>query len=138
MKKTTQKQIFSLFLIVAFVGSTITFAILNTTNTQEEEDIWVVRVSVVIFGDLQTIPEDLKGEKIFTIAADNLIYKNVEGNVMLREVFDMWGENFNQTCIMNYCNIANNSMRMYVNDKENFDYDLYTIKKQDNIVIDYR
>ena len=143
MKKTTQKQIFSLFIIVAFVGSTITFAILNTVAPEDENEVWVVRISIVIFEELERIPADVgidgnNRDRLFTIDSDNLVYKSVPEEPMLKDFFEIWGENFNSSCILDNCNIGNHSLRMYVNDVENFDYELYTMKSRDNIIIDYR
>jgi hypothetical protein len=143
MKKTTKKQILSLFILIAFIGSSITFALLNTFSTQNPEDVWVARISIVIFEELQTIPADVgvynnTKDKLYTIAADNLVYKNTDEDVMLKDFFEIWEENFNYTCILEHCNNENNTMRMYVNSLENFDYELYTIKDKDHVIIDYR
>ncbi len=142
MKKTTKKQLFSLFLIVAFLGSTLTFALLNAFQDQEK-DVWVARISILIFGKLETIPAQVgisnnKTQKVFTVAADNLVYKTVNEEATLKDFFEIWGENFNSTCVLEYCNNANSSLRMYVNNAENFEYEFYTIKDKDNIIIDYR
>jgi hypothetical protein len=143
MKKTTQKQIFSLFLILAFVGSTVTFAILNTVAPEDENEVWAVRISIVIFEELERIPADVgidgdNRDRLFTIDSDNLVYKNVPEDLMLKDFFEIWGETFNSTCILDNCNVANHSLRMYVNDVEKFDFELYTMKSMDNIIIDYR
>ena len=53
-------------------------------------------------------------------------------------VIDVWEETFNSTCIMDYCNIENKSIQMFVNNVVNADYELYRIKNRDDIIIDYR
>lgn len=143
MKKSTQKKIISIFIIFAFLGSSLTYAIISAFPTESQSETWVARVSVVIFGELRTIPAGLGIEnnetgRIYTLNYDNIIYKSTQDEVRLGEVFDLWGENFNSTCIMDYCNSGNNSMVMYVNGVRNTDYELYLIQNQDNIIIDYR
>lgn len=143
MKKSTKKQILSVILLIAFVASSLTFAFLNTAPTQDQEDVWMARVSVVIEGELQIIPAGtgINGDskdKIYTLEADNLIYKNTDEPVMLKDLFDVWEETFNSTCIMDYCNIENKSIQMFVNNVVNADYELYRIKNRDDIIIDYR
>ena len=128
---------------VAFLASIATTAISFMFPTQNQNQVWAARVSVVIFNELQTIPaglgiEDNTTGKIYTLDYDNIIYKNTDENIRLKDVFELWGEQFNSTCIMDYCNNGNNSMIMYVNRAVNTDYDLYVIQNQDDIIIDYR
>ena len=52
--------------------------------------------------------------------------------------FNQWGKSFNKTCILDKCtNIDGGEIHMYVNDKENFDFENYIFKGDDNIVIEY-
>lgn len=144
MKKSTRNQALSLLVLVIFIASSLTFALLNAAPPDDQEDIWVARVSIVIFEDLEFLPPDLGNnadgtkEKLFTTNTDNLIYKNTDEDVMLKDLFEIWGETFNSTCVLDYCNSQNNSMRLYVNGAESIDYEFYRIKDKDNIIIDYR
>jgi len=143
MRKSTKKKIMAMVISVAFTASIATTAISFMFPTQDQNQVWAARVSVVIFNELQTMPAGLGIEnnttgKIYTLNYDNIIYKNTSDDIRLRDVFEMWGEQFNSTCIMNYCNNENNLMIMYVNRAVNTDYELYVIKNQDDIIIDYR
>ncbi|NIO44524.1 MAG: hypothetical protein GTN36_03150 [Candidatus Aenigmarchaeota archaeon] len=144
MKKTTKKQIFAIFIILAFLGSGLIGAVLYTNPSQNQVQAdWAVVLGIVIFNELQPIPAGVgitneTRAKLFTLNSDGVIFKTGEESATLGEFFEIWDENFNNTCILEYCNNENHSMRMYVNDVENFQYELYTIKNRDRILIDYR
>lgn len=139
MKKARKQQIITIFLLIIFLVST--FAIFESGGQQQET--WGVKLEIFIFGELQQIDPNvgITGEtksKLYTLKADNVIYKQGEENATLKEFFDIWGENFNSTCIFDYCNNGNQSMRMYVNGVENTNYENYVMKNNDIITIDYR
>jgi len=141
--KKKNKQAFSLIILVIFVLSSLTFALLNVTPEQEEEQIWVSRISIVISEELQIIPSGVgvNGDNrdiLYTLEEDNIIYKNTDQPVKLKDFFNIWGESFNSTCILDNCNEGNKTMKMFVNNIINTDYELYTINDKDDIVIDYR
>ena len=143
MKKSTQKKIISVFIIFAFLGSSLTYAIIYAFPVENQQGTWVARVSILIFGELQQIPAgvgitDDTRQKVYTLDYDNLIYKDTDEQVTLGDFFDIWDQNFNSTCILDYCNNENSSMVMYVNGAINTQYELYKIQNQDSIIIDYR
>ncbi len=144
MKKSTKKQIFAIFIILAFLGSSFTYAIISAIPSQDQVQAgWRAGLAIVIFNELQPIPAGVgitneTRAKLFTLNSDGIIYKTGEEPATLREFFEIWDKNFNGTCILDYCNNGNHSMRMYVNNIESFDYELYTIKNNDFILIDYR
>jgi hypothetical protein len=143
MKKSTKKRIITIFILFAFLGSSLTYALISAFPTQQQEEVWAFRLSIVIFNELQHIPAGVgvtneTREKLFTMDLNNIIYKDTDEDVNLGEFFEIWGETFNSTCILDYCNNGNHSMRMYVNNVENFDYELYVIKNMDDIIVDYR
>ncbi|MEM5810829.1 MAG: hypothetical protein QXP82_02605 [Candidatus Aenigmatarchaeota archaeon] len=47
---------------------------------------------------------------------------------------DVWGKRFDSECIFDYCN---GSLRMFVNGKENEEFEKYTIKDGDEIIIKF-
>ena len=136
MRTKTKKKIMAAVISFAFLASILTTAISFMVPTQNSNDVWRAMVSVVIFNELQTIPAGLGIENnvtgdIYTLNSDNIIYKNTDRDITLKDVFNLWGEQFNSTCIMNYCNNGNNSMVMFVNGVANTDYELYKIKNMD-------
>ena len=50
--------------------------------------------------------------------------------------FYVWDKPFNSTCIFDYCT-DKGELKMYVNEKENFDFENYIMRDKDQIVIDY-
>lgn len=143
MRKSTQKKIISVFIIFAFLGSSLTYAIIYAFPTENQSSSWAARISIVIFGELQQIPAGVgivnnQTEKVYTVDNSGIIYKSTNEDVTLGEFFNIWGENFNSSCILDYCNNENSSIIMYVNGAVNTGYNLYKIQNQDNIIIDYR
>lgn len=143
MRKSTKKKIMSISIAVAFLASILTTALSFVIPNQNQQSTWTARISIVVFNELQPIPADVgitddTKDKIFTLSNDNIIYKNTDEDVSLKDFFDIWGEIFNSTCILDYCNNENYSMKMYVNNVENSDYQYYVIQNMDDIIIDYR
>ena len=144
MKKSTKKKIFAIFIVIAFLGSGLISAFLYANPSQNQVQAnWGARLAIVVFNDMQHIPAGVgvtneTTDKLFTLNSDGIIYKTGEESATLGEFFEIWGENFNSSCILEYCNNENNSMRMYVNNVEIFQYEVYIIKNNDFILIDYR
>jgi hypothetical protein len=143
MRKSTKKKIMGITISLAFLASIITGAISFVLPSENQQEVWVARLSIVVFNELQYIPAEVgvtneTREKLFTLNTDNLIYKVTDEDVTLKDFFDIWGETFNSTCILDYCNNENHSMVMYVNRARNTDYELYKINNRDEIIIDYR
>ena len=109
---------------------------------------WRARLVIIVFGESVEIPastgvtNETIRSKLFTLSNDGIIYKQGSEDVTLGDFFKIWDKTFNSTCILEYCNNANSSMRMYIytEDKqvENFEYENYLIKNNDIIIIDYR
>lgn len=150
MKRSTKNRIITIFIILIFLGSTAAFSILSTFQTGQGNANWVAKIAIIINGDQYPIPSDVgvvnneTKSKVYTASTDGLIYKTVSGDVTLKDFFNTWSKTFNSTCILDYCNTNTSSMKMYVWDSsnskwvENYDYELYTIKSNDVIMIDYR
>lgn len=147
MKRATKNRIITIFIILMFVGSSLTFAIISAVPSGQSAGGWKAGIIIVINGEQYPIPSDIgisnneTTGKVYTGNTDGVVYKTVPGDVKLKDFFDTWGNAFNSTCILNYCNTNTSSMKMYVwSGKwiENYDYNLYVIKSGDNILIDYR
>ena len=52
--------------------------------------------------------------------------------------FKVWAKNFNSSCVFEYCNGENGHLKMAVNDKENLEFDRYTMHDKDKIIIEYK
>lgn len=58
-------------------------------------------------------------------------------DVTLGNFFSVWGQKFNENCILEYCNGSEGSVKMFVNGQENTDFENYQIKDGDKIEIKY-
>ena len=63
--------------------------------------------------------------------------RNIE-TLTLGYFFKVWNKKFNATCIMEFCNGADGEMKVFVNGKQNFDYDHYFMSDGDQILIEYK
>ncbi len=53
------------------------------------------------------------------------------------QFFDVWGETFDEKCIMDRCNNNLNKVRMYVDGIENFEFREHVLKNGEVIIIEY-
>ncbi|MEM5778079.1 MAG: hypothetical protein QXD43_01505 [Candidatus Aenigmatarchaeota archaeon] len=149
MKRATKNRIITIFIALIFIGSTAAFSILSSfENIRESYTNWKAQIIIVIYGEQYPIPSNIGIEnnktkaKVYTGNTNGIIYKTVSEDITLKDFFDTWGQTFNSTCILEYCNTNTSSLAMYVwqGNKwvENFDYEYYKINNNDIILIDYR
>ena len=144
MKRSTKNRILTIFIILIFIGSTAAFSILSSFENRQENNInWKAQIVILIFGEVYPIPANIgvnneTKAKVYTLSTDGIIYKSTNEDVTLKDFFEVWGQTFNSTCILDYCNNENNSVVLFVNGKENSEYELYKINNNDFIIIDYR
>lgn len=55
----------------------------------------------------------------------------------LSQFFDVWGETFNENCIMDKCNEQLDKVRMYVDGNESFEFGDHVFKDNETITIEY-
>jgi len=144
MKRETKTRIITIFILLMFLGSSMTYAIISAFPNENTVLGWRALLVIVIYGEQYSIPADIgiinneSKAKVYTTSTDGILYKSVDEDVTLKDFFDVWGKNFNSTCILDYCNTNTSSMVMFVNGKQNSDYEYYIIQNKDVIVIDYR
>lgn len=51
--------------------------------------------------------------------------------------FKVWGKTFNSSCVFEFCNGPAGRLRVFVNGKENSDFERYSMKDGDEIVIQF-
>jgi len=132
-----------LLLASAITYSIISYSFISSMPSENTTSEWRAALVIVINGEMYPIPADIgytnkNYAKIYTISTDGILYKSINEDVTLKDFFDTWGKNFNSTCILDYCNTNTKSMVMFVNSKQNSDYEYYIIQNKDVIVIDYR
>ncbi len=143
MKRATKTRIITIFILLTFLGSSITYAIISAFPGENTVSGWRAQLVIIKFRDQYPIPAEIgytneSKAKVYTKSTDGILYKSISEDVTLKDFFDTWNKTFNSTCILDYCNTNTSSMVMYVNERENFDYEYYIIKNNDIIVIDYR
>lgn len=143
MKRATKTRIITIFILLMFLGSSITYAIISAFPGENTVSVWRAQLVIIIFEEQYPIPADIgytneTQAKVYTTSIDGILYKSIDGDVTLKDFFDTWNKTLNSTCILDYCSTNTSSMMMYVNGKVNSDYEYYIIKNNDIIVIDYR
>lgn len=82
---------------------------------------------------------DLESEPLHTHADDGVIH--VEPKTLkdysLGEFFKTWEKTFDRNCILEYCNNSTHVVKMFVNGKENLEFDRLVLKDGQNIMVSY-
>ena len=118
-----------------------------------EEDIvarsglhWHPHLSIVIKGKDETIPANIGigaiHKPIHTHDPDNVLHLEMTGRVIKDDIrlgafFAIWGKQFSSTCILDYCNGPDGSVKMLVNGEENDQFDRHEMHDGDRIEIRY-
>lgn len=58
-------------------------------------------------------------------------------DVRIGTFFRIWGKTFSNNCIFDYCNGPDGTVKMFVNGKENTEFENYLVKDKDKIEIRY-
>ena len=59
-------------------------------------------------------------------------------DLRLNQFFKIWGKQFNSECIFEHCNGPDGKVKMFVNDKENGEFENYQMRDRDKIEIKYQ
>jgi len=146
MKKKA-KQILTIIILLIFLGSGFTGIILSIIPGGGGPTSWRALLLITIHNEQVEIPGGVgingnSPQGFYTLDNSSILFKGTLEDLPLGDFFVTWGKTFNSTCIFEYCNNENHSIRMYIireNDKvENFEYEDYIIKDKDVILIDYR
>ena len=107
---------------------------------------WHPELSIYIKGKKQEIPKDIGigaiHQSIHTHDSSGVIHMEMQGlitkdDTKLDKFFTIWGKQFNSKCIFDSCNSSSSSVKMFVNSKENKDFENYLMKDKDSIEIRY-
>lgn len=106
---------------------------------------WHPHLTIKIDGEDQYIPANTGITSsihypIHIHEEDNILHMEnnnpTKKTVTLGYLFEVWGEKFNKDCIFDYCT-DKGTLKMYVNGKENFDFENYFMHDKDEILIEY-
>lgn len=139
--------------ILVLVAGLIGFFIYNNNRPGDSEVIskrglhWHPELSIEIKSQKQEIPANigigLVHNPIHTHDDSGTIHLEFDGlvkkdSILLNQFFKVWGKQFNSQCIFEYCNGPNGSVNMFVNGKENSEFDNYQMRDGDKIEIIYQ
>ena len=103
-----------------------------------------VDVSISVKGTELSIPADIgRGDKLLRpLHTDDesgriIIESECGRDFTLGDFFRIWGKNFNRSCVMDYCDDANNTIKMLVDGDQNNDYDNLILRNGQKISIIY-
>jgi hypothetical protein len=109
---------------------------------------WHSELRILVKGKQQDIPANigigLVHNPIHTHEGGGTIHLEFQrglvtiGDLRLRQFFKAWGRRFDRDCIFEYCNGPEGAVRMFVNGKENQEFEHYVMKDGDKIEITYR
>ncbi len=154
-RKKTGRKIGRLLVIILPIAGLLGVLIWWAANQKPipEEDIitrsglhWHPHLSIVIKGKEETIPANIGigaiHKPIHTHDPDNVLHLEMTGRVTkddtrLGAFFKIWGKQFSSTCIFDYCNGSDGSVKMLVNGTENTQFDQYEMHDGDRIEIRY-
>ncbi|PIN81887.1 hypothetical protein COV11_00845 [Candidatus Woesearchaeota archaeon CG10_big_fil_rev_8_21_14_0_10_30_7] len=119
---------------------------------------WHPKISIIIDGEQVSIPSDLgygTGKMVDThlsgmrmspihthdsggtIHLENNNPSSKPETLSLGYFFYVWNKTFNSTCIFEYCT-DKGSLKLFVNGKENFEFENYLMRDKDQIRIEYK
>jgi len=122
--------------------------IVNPNQVPNQRTHWHPHLTIIINNQTQIIPANIgispgKESSTHTHTDDGKIHiesLNPKANpetFSLGYFFNEWGKSFNKTCILDKCirNNSNDTLKMYVNGKENFEFENYIFKGDGRIKI---
>lgn len=149
------RRIATISAVVIVLGGIAGFIIWDIANRKpiSAEDVlaknglhWHPKLELFIKGEERKIPANIGmgavHNPIHTHDADNVIHLEFSGKVLKSDVeigkfFQVWGKQFNASCILEFCNGEGGTVKMLVNGKENVEFEKYQMKDNDKIEIRY-
>lgn len=154
-RKKTVKMISKIAVIVLLVGGSVgwlAWYIANQPKTPEGEIIsqsgihWHPQLTISAKGKTQEIPANLGlgaiHQPIHTHDSSGVLHLEIQGLVRkddtkLGRFFKIWGKQFTSNCILDFCNNESGTVKMFVNNEENTEFENYPMKDGDKIEIRY-
>ncbi len=118
----------------------------NSLNSEVPKSAihWHPHLTIRINGKEETIPANIGIGRVHypmhTHDTDGVIHmennRPAKKTVTLGYFFEVWGKTFNKACIFDYCT-NKGTLKMYINSKENFEFEDYFMHDKDEILIEY-
>lgn len=129
--------------LIVILGIVYAYAPTETTKTHEHIDFAVFLDGVRYnFSQERFMSGDVELSEIVHLhdMKGNIIHKHAKG-ITLGYFFGTLGMKFNSTCFVvdgaEYCSNEGSTLRMFVNGKQNYDFDNYKLNDLDRILITY-
>lgn len=112
---------------------------------------WHPQLKIIISGQQQAIPPNIgigpsahqpihthedelvNGARLLHMEND----KPTAENMKLGFFFNVWGKKFNKDCIFEFCSSGDKKLKFTVNGKENADFENYSMRDGDQILVEY-
>ena len=145
------KIVIPLIIIGGGVGALVWYSPTKPA-TPEDEIIsrggihWHPELFILIKGQKQEIPANLgigiRHEPIHTHDSSGVLHLEMQGLVRKKDTqlgrfFEIWGEEFNSNCVLEFCNGPDEIVKMFVNGQPNQEFEKYQMKDGDKIEIRY-
>ena len=126
--------------------------LLTRPGISEEEIVsrkglhWHPELTIIIKGEKQEISANLGlgavHQPIHTHDTTGVLHVEMQGIVTkdetrLGQFFKIWDKQFSSSCIFEFCNGEEGTVRMFVNGEENKEFENYLMKDKDKIEIRY-
>lgn len=107
---------------------------------------WHAELKIIVKGQEQEIPANIgigvTHKPIHTHDADNVIHMEFDGLVMkddvrLKHFFENWEKKFDGSCVFEFCNGNEGTVKMFVNGQPSNEFENYVMKDGDKIEIRY-
>ncbi len=73
-----------------------------------------------------------------TLHWEVMLHAPTREDLYLGNFFQVWGKTFNENCIFEFCNGPEGSVKMFVNGKQNHDFENYIVRDADEIIIEFK
>src|SRR3989338_8457948 len=145
-------------IIAVFIGFVLLFRNTsqskNTSGVPQQPVHWHPNLKIIIRGEKQLIPPNIginignnidnqisgmRMSPVHTHESDGTIHLENSRpwlkpeTLTLGYFFEVWGKNFNSSCIFEYCNDEMGTLTMTVNEKPNYDFGNYVMHDEDKI-----
>lgn len=151
MIKTLFKRFLIVILITVPVGWLVWYAvtrppILETDIVSKKGLHWHPELTIIIKGQKKEISANIGmgavHQPIHTHDNSGTLHLEISGlvkkeDIVLGRFYKIWGKQFNQNCVFNYCNGADGTVKMFVNGKESGEFENYLMQDKDKIEIKY-
>ncbi len=107
---------------------------------------WHPTLTITVKGKNQEIPANIglgvTEQTIHTHDNSGILHLEIQGlvkkeDIVLGRFFKIWGKQFTLECIFDSCNGLGGNVKMFVNGKENKEFDNYLMQDKDKIEIKY-